>query len=48
MGIVFVSCTVMAWYYQLVLEAFAQDKVLSVMGKPLTFVCDKRHRGRVW
>ena len=46
-GTVFVSCTVMAWYYQLVLEAFAQDKVLNVMGKPLTFVCDTRHRGWV-
>ena len=36
-GIVFVSCTVMAWYYQLVLVGFAQDEVLNDMGKPLSF-----------
>ena len=47
MGIVFMSCTVMAWYYQVVLEAFAQDEVLNDMGKPLLFACDKRYRGWV-
>ena len=47
MSIVFVSCTVMAWYYQLDLEGFAQDEVLNNMGKPLSFACDKEHRGWV-
>ena len=33
-GIVFVSCMVMAWQYQVVLEALTQDRVLYDMGNP--------------
>jgi len=47
MGIIFVSCTVMAWYYQVVLEALTQDEVLNDMGRPSSFACGKEHRGWV-
>ena len=46
-GIVFVSCTVMAWHYQVVLETFTQDEVLNDMGRPSLFACGKEHRGWV-
>ena len=47
MSIVFVLCMVLAWYCQVVLEVFTQDEVLNDMGRPLSFACDKRHRGWV-
>ena len=45
-GIVFVSCTVMAWYYQVALEVLTQDGVNGV-GRPSSFACGKEHRGWV-
>ena len=43
MGIVFVSCTVMAWHCQVVLEALTQDEVLNDMVRPSSFTCGKDH-----
>ena len=46
-GIVFVSCSVMAWYYQVALGVLTQDEVLNGVGRPSSFACGKEHRGWV-
>ena len=45
LGIIFVSCTVMAWHYQVVSEELTQDEVLNNTGRPSLFACGKEHRG---
>ena len=41
-GMVFVSCSVMAWYYRVALEVLTQDEVLNGVGRPSSFACGKR------